>query len=46
MTHINISISVKEDNKAVLYVTLDHIINNGQYYACDAGCLDSPVPLR
>lgn len=44
MTHINVSVSVTEDNKAVLHVALDR--SNGQYYACDAGCLDDPVPLR
>lgn len=43
MTHINVSVSVTDDNKAVLYVALDR--SNGQYFACDAGCLDDPVPL-
>lgn len=43
MTHINISVSVTDDNKAVLYVALDR--SNTVYYACDAGCLDNPVPL-
>ncbi|XP_055685349.1 uncharacterized protein KIAA2013 homolog [Lutzomyia longipalpis] len=43
MTHVNVSVSVKDDNKAVLYVALDRSDRN--YYACDAGCLDDPVPL-
>ncbi|ESO12191.1 hypothetical protein HELRODRAFT_158654 [Helobdella robusta] len=43
-THLNISIRVGLNNKAMLYVTLDR--NNESYYACDAGCLDAPVHLR
>lgn len=43
MTHINVSIEVTEDNRAILYVALDR--SDGKYYACDAGCLDEPVPL-
>lgn len=43
MTHINVSVEVTEDNRAVLYVALDR--SDGKYYACDAGCLDEPVPL-
>uniref|UniRef100_A0A2M4BH78 Putative conserved plasma membrane protein n=1 Tax=Anopheles marajoara TaxID=58244 RepID=A0A2M4BH78_9DIPT len=44
MTHLNISIAVRDDNKAVLYVALDRSDRN--YYACDAGCLDAPIQLR
>jgi hypothetical protein len=43
-THVNISVIVGDDNKAVLYVSLDR--NDKPYYACDAGCLDPPVSLR
>lgn len=43
MTHINVSIEVTEENRAILYVALDR--SDGKYYACDAGCLDEPVPL-
>ncbi|KAG8240173.1 hypothetical protein J437_LFUL009463 [Ladona fulva] len=43
LTHVNISIAVKDDNKAVLGVALDRSDKN--YYACDAGCLDDPVQL-
>lgn len=43
MTHINVSIEVTDDNRAILYVALDR--SDGKYYACDAGCLDEPVPL-
>ncbi|XP_055637924.1 uncharacterized protein KIAA2013 homolog [Toxorhynchites rutilus septentrionalis] len=43
MTHVNISIVVRDDNKAVLSVALDRSDRN--YYACDAGCLDTPVQL-
>ncbi|XP_058058715.1 uncharacterized protein KIAA2013 homolog [Anopheles bellator] len=43
-THLNISIAVRDDNKAILYVALDRSDRN--YYACDAGCLDDPIQLR
>ncbi|XP_071439153.1 uncharacterized protein KIAA2013 homolog isoform X3 [Hetaerina americana] len=43
LTHVNISIVVKDDNKAVLCVALDRSDKN--YYACDGGCLDDPVQL-
>lgn len=43
-THVNVSVKVGEDNRAVLYVSLDR--NNKPYYACDAGCLDAPNQLR
>jgi len=42
-THLNISIIVGSDNKAVLSVALDR--RNKDYFACDAGCLDPPVQL-
>lgn len=42
-THLNISVNVGEDNKAVLQVALDR--SDKDYYACDAGCLDTPVEL-
>ncbi|KAG1683769.1 hypothetical protein GQR58_009770 [Nymphon striatum] len=42
-THVNISVVVGEDNKAVLYAALDQ--NDKEYYACDGGCLDPPVQL-
>ena len=42
-THLNISISIQTDNKAILEVALDR---QGQdYFACDAGCLDPAVKL-
>lgn len=43
MTHVNISIILQEDNKAAIFVALDR--SDKTYYACDAGCLDSPVQL-
>lgn len=43
-THVNISVRVGDDNKAILYVSLDR--NFQPYYACDAGCLDPPMQLR
>lgn len=43
-THVNISVIVGDDNKAVLYVSLDR--NDKPYYACDAACLDTPIGLR
>ena len=42
-THLNISISVQTDNKAVIEVSLDR--KDKDYFACDAGCLDLPVKL-
>lgn len=43
-THLNISVEVGDDNKAVMYVALDR--NDKPYYGCDAGCNDPPVALR
>lgn len=42
-THVNISVIVGEDNKAVIRVSLDR--NDRPYYACDAGCIDPPIAL-
>lgn len=42
--HVNISITVGHDNRAVIDVSVDN--ENAQVYACDAGCLDSPMNLR
>lgn len=42
-TNLNISVIVREDNKAVLYVAVDRSDKN--FYACDGGCLDLPVQL-
>ncbi|KAG5683493.1 hypothetical protein PVAND_012770 [Polypedilum vanderplanki] len=44
MTHVNVTITVREDNKAQIEVSLDRADRN--YYACDAGCLDTPVKLQ
>lgn len=43
MTHVNISIVLQEDNKAAIFVAVDR--SDKTYYACDAGCLDSPTQL-
>ncbi|XP_012258142.2 uncharacterized protein KIAA2013 homolog [Athalia rosae] len=43
VTHLNVSVHVGEDNRAVLGVALDR--SDSVYYGCDAGCLDAPVPL-
>ncbi|KAI8043367.1 uncharacterized protein KIAA2013 homolog [Drosophila gunungcola] len=42
-THVNVTIIVKDDNKAVINVALDR--SDRSYYACDGGCLDEPVLL-
>ena len=42
-THLNISVVVGADNKAVMKVALDR--QDKDYFACDAGCLDAPVQL-
>lgn len=36
LTHVNISVALQEDNKAILQVALDRSDKN--YYACDGGC--------
>ncbi|UJR37786.1 hypothetical protein I4U23_030477 [Adineta vaga] len=41
--HVNISITVAHDNRAVIDVSIDN--DNAQAYACDAGCLDPPTKL-
>ncbi|CAF1211326.1 unnamed protein product [Adineta steineri] len=41
--HVNISITVAHDNRAVIDVSIDN--ENAQAYACDAGCLDSYTKL-
>ncbi|KAL1110352.1 hypothetical protein AAG570_007883, partial [Ranatra chinensis] len=42
-TFINISVTLQENNKAILGVTLDK--SDKSYYACDGGCIDDPVQL-
>lgn len=42
-SHLNISITVDHDNRAVIDVSIDS--TNEHAYACDAGCLDPPVKL-
>jgi hypothetical protein len=42
--HLNISITVEHDNRAVIDVAMDN--EDGEAYACDAGCLDPPRKLR
>jgi len=42
-THVNISVTVGVNNKAVVYAALDR--SDREYFACDAGCLDVPVQL-
>ncbi|EDW02759.1 GH10867 [Drosophila grimshawi] len=42
-THVNVTIIVKDDNKAVINVALDR--SDRSYYACDGGCLDEPILL-
>lgn len=42
-THVNVTITVRNDNKAVINVALDR--SDGSYYACDGGCMDEPVLL-
>ncbi|XP_015433835.1 PREDICTED: uncharacterized protein KIAA2013 homolog [Dufourea novaeangliae] len=43
VTHLNISVTVGEDNRAILGVALDK--SDSVYFGCDAGCLDAPVSL-
>lgn len=44
-TFVNITMSVGEDYKSSLYVILDKNDDNSEFFGCDAGCLDPPVPL-
>lgn len=44
---ISVDVEVGYDNHAVLYVTLNELMNpEKRFYACDAGCLDTPVELK
>ncbi|OAD59961.1 hypothetical protein WN48_07872 [Eufriesea mexicana] len=43
VTHLNISVTVGEDNRAILRVALDK--SDSVYFGCDAGCLNAPVSL-
>ncbi|XP_037086898.1 uncharacterized protein KIAA2013 homolog isoform X2 [Pollicipes pollicipes] len=42
-THVTLRVSVDDDNKAHIDVTLDR--SDKSYFGCDAGCLDVPVRL-
>ena len=44
-TSINVTMTVGEDYKASIYVSLDKNTGNKDFFACDAGCLDTPVKL-
>lgn len=44
---MSIDVEVGYDNHAVLYVTLNQLIDKKQkFYACDAGCIDPPIELE
>lgn len=43
VTHLNISVTVGEDNKASLGVALDR--SDSVYFGCAAGCRDAPIAL-
>uniref|UniRef100_T1HAE8 Uncharacterized protein n=1 Tax=Rhodnius prolixus TaxID=13249 RepID=T1HAE8_RHOPR len=43
MTSINVSVTLQDDNKAQLGVSLDK--SDRPYYACDGGCNEDPVQL-
>ena len=44
---ISVDIEVGYDNHAVLYVTMNELIDSTKrFYACDAGCIDRPVELH
>lgn len=42
---LNITICLGEDNKASIFVALDKNSGKQDFFACDGGCLDSPVQL-
>lgn len=44
MTHVNVTVLLNDENKAEIVVALDRSDRN--YYACDGGCLDTPVLLN
>lgn len=43
---VSVEVVVDADNHAKLYVTLNEITGNSKFWACDAGCIDKPVPLE
>lgn len=44
---ISIDVEVGFDNHALLYVTLNELLDpKKKFYACDAGCIDTPVELH
>lgn len=47
MSLISVEVVVGSDNHANLYVTLNELIDSKKkFYACDAGCIDSPIELQ
>lgn len=42
--HINVSVILQENNKARLGVSIDKI--DKEFYACEGGCINTPVQLR
>lgn len=44
---LSVDVEVGNDNHAVLYVTLNQLIDKKRkFYACDAGCIDPPIELE
>lgn len=47
MSLLTVDVEVGYDNHAVLYVTLNKLLDQTKhFYACDAGCIDPPVELK
>lgn len=47
LSMISVNVEVGEDNHAVIFVTLNELIDPKQkFFACDAGCIDPPVELQ
>lgn len=47
LSFVNIEVEVGIDNHAILYVTLNELINPAsRFFACDAGCIDPSVELK
>ncbi|RWS22779.1 hypothetical protein B4U80_09952 [Leptotrombidium deliense] len=44
-TSLNISVTLGDDNKASISVSVDQNEEKKRVFACDGGCLDSPVEL-
>ena len=43
---VSVWVEVGNDNKAVLFASVDRVDPKRRVFACDAGCLDTPIELK